>query len=399
MSHEHGVQTRLTRNGVHMAFVALFAALGGSVRGFNLLVILAGLIIGILLMQWRFSRVLLPGLSARRMLPREAFAKTPFKVRFAVANGRWWLPAWLIRIEDKILAIDSALPPAQAGCSLSMIRPSSSEATQYDCTFSRRGHYQFGPLRLTTGFPFGLTRAAKNAAAVAPLTVFPRLATLRPQWIGVIENRRDGLSASRHSSGPSEGDFYGIRRWQTGDSRRWIHWRTTARIGNLAVRQFEHLNRTELSLLVDPYSLDDADSNAVEWAISVAAAMVQHLAVQNHPHLVLGIADAAKTVVASNRVPSFRTAALHALAGVRCLEQPPLDTTLAAMFASINPHQPIVVVSPRPARMDLLRSGQGPGGARFSPLLFDKLDILWLDVTSPSSERIAYRREEMHGQA
>ena len=53
--------------------------------------------------------------------------------------------------------------------------------------------------------------------------------------------------------GVSEGDYYGLRPWQSGDSMRWIHWRTTAKMGRPTVLQFERQRNRDVALLLDPW--------------------------------------------------------------------------------------------------------------------------------------------------
>ncbi len=385
------VHTRFTRNGLHMAFVAIFAVLGGSVRGFNLLVILAGLMVGILIMQWRFCRGTLPGLTVHRTPPPEAFAGTPFKMRFEITNHRRWLPAWLIRLEDQIRGRHLPGRGIEAVTSVGIIRPGTSELAAYDCLIARRGRYRFGPVRLATGFPFGLINAWKNTRTPAALIVFPQLAKLKPRWSGIIENRREGLAASRNSSGPNEGEFFGIRNWQSGDSQRWIHWRTTARIGELAVRQFEQRNRTQLSLLLDPYSelAEDQDDPNLEWAISVAAAVVVEVASLATSRLAFGIADADAQAMFSQRVSNFRRAGLQMLATVKPSSEPPLTATLVKLLQYSNPNWPIMVVSPRGPRLDLLAASSDDHREGIPSAVLSRLDIIWLDVTSEACQRIA----------
>lgn len=395
------IHTRITRNGIHMGFVAIFAVLGGSVRGFNLLVILAGLMVGILIMQWRFCRGMLPGLSIRRILPREAFAGQSFKIRFVVSNHRRLLPAWMIRLDDRIRGHRLVNTSVDVTCSLGLIRPKASESTQYDCTIQQRGRYRFGPVRLATGFPFGLINAWKNTRTHATLVVYPSLAPLTPQWQGMIQNRREGLAASRHNSGPHEGEFFGIRTWRSGDSQRWIHWRTTARVGELAVRQFEQKNRTQLSLLFDPYIEADNKNDAdLEWAISVAAAIAVELSNTGTNRLAFGLADASAKCLSTHRVTDFRRAALLLLATVKPLPQPRLARTLAQVLQDGSPHWPILVVSPRAPRMDLLTLGEGDSADAMpvlSPAVFSRLDLTWLDVTSHACSKIAIRSGDYLG--
>lgn len=383
------VRTRFTRNGIHMAFVAAFAVLGGSIRGFNLLVIVAGLMVGTLLVQWRFCRGTLPGLTVRRMLPAEAYADSPFKVRFWVTNHRPWLAAWLVRLEDRIRGGSAKRRGSEAVCSLGIVRPRSVETTSYECVLARRGRYRFGPVRLATSFPFGLVNAWRNSRTQATLLVYPALAPLSPNWSGLIFSRRAGLARSRQHRGQSEGEFFGIRSWQSGDSRRWIHWRTTARINELAVRQFEQRDRTQLSLILDPYLAAREDDRDVEWAISVTASVAADLGIEGTNRVDLGIADARTRSISSQRVADFRRAALELLATTRPLENPPLATTAARVLRDGNPNWPVLIVSPRSERTDLLCEPHVRGG--LTPALLSRLDLVWLDVRSPAALRIAKR--------
>jgi uncharacterized protein (DUF58 family) len=72
----------------------------------------------------------------------------------------------------------------------------------------------------------------------------------------------------------SEADLHGLRPFRTGDSPRWIHWRTSARKNELMVREFEDSSPPNLMLVVEPW-LSPAPANhekqQLEWAISLAA--------------------------------------------------------------------------------------------------------------------------------
>lgn len=413
------IHSRITRNGLHMAFVAAFAILGGSIRGFNLLVILAGLMVGLLVVQWRFSRGMLPRITVRRILPLEAYAERPFKVRFAVSNGRSWLPAWMIRAEDRIRGGRGKAKDAHAICSFGAIHPRTTESASYECTVMRRGRYYFGPVRLTSGFPLGLIQAWLNTRTRSTLLVYPSLARLAPNWSEMVLNRREGLTGSRQRSGQSDGEFFGIRSWQSGDSRRWIHWRTTARLNSLAVRQFEQPTKIQLSLILDPYLRNGEDDQDVEWAISVAAAMVLKLSAGGANQLGLGIADAAARSLASHRMFDFRRGAMNLLANTRPLANPTLAKTLERVLRDGNPNWPILIISPRPRQIELLcgqRGDQPPGdgpehgtgaghggaaghgsgavtenGSGMSRAVIAKLDLRWLDVTSSAVDGIVFR--------
>ena len=113
---------RLTRLGFHFLFVGAFAMLGGALRGFNLLLVLAGLLVGALIVQWRWSRRSVESVSVQRRLPPEAFADKPFRVRYRFQNHNWFMPAWMMRVED-VIQLVGADDHAIGVCAVGVISP------------------------------------------------------------------------------------------------------------------------------------------------------------------------------------------------------------------------------------------------------------------------------------
>jgi uncharacterized protein (DUF58 family) len=110
--------------------------------------------------------------------------------------------------------------------------------------------------------------------------------------------------------GLTEGDFYGMRDWRPGDSRRWIHWRTSARRGSLMVRQFEQPRSENLTLLVDlwrPSEPKANDEDNVELAVSFAATAVADVCRRGGCQL--------RVVIGGEQIASHGGGASRALAG------------------------------------------------------------------------------------
>src|SRR6185295_12154455 len=96
---------------------------------------------------------------------------------------------------------------------------------------------------------------------------------LTHEWTKVMRENAAGSQPVRRR-GLLEADFYGLRDWRAGDSRHWIHWRTSARRGALVVRQFEQRRSEDLALLVDLWQPGDANEqqmNDVETAVAFVA--------------------------------------------------------------------------------------------------------------------------------
>ena len=86
----------------------------------------------------------------------------------------------------------------------------------------------------------------------------------------MLPPRRGGEGLRTASQSGNLGDFYGVRKWQSGDNVKHIHWRTTARIGEPAVRQLEHRPQPTISIVVDAFATDPSrDERLLEFAVTV----------------------------------------------------------------------------------------------------------------------------------
>src|SRR5436189_233732 len=90
----------LTREGWYYLAVLAFIIGGAVLRSINLLVVLAGMMIGPLLFNWRLVMASLMGLVVRRELPAQVVAGDPLTVEITLENTRWWLSSWLVVVED-----------------------------------------------------------------------------------------------------------------------------------------------------------------------------------------------------------------------------------------------------------------------------------------------------------
>lgn len=257
--------------------------LGGALRGFNLLLVLAGLIVGILITQWRWSRRSLEKLRVDRIFPRDIFAGEVAQVRYRIQNGNYWMPAWMIRIEDVIEArTKSNLGVIATGTPL--IEAGGRTVITSDLCFSDRGEYTLPGAKVMTCFPFSLSTAILDCPKAEQVIVFPQLLSLQKHWDQNLRQKSLGNSAKHHQQGSGEGEFFGLREWRNGDNRKWIHWRTSARIGHLAVRQFEDQRKLNVFMIVDAFLDRSDDSDLLESTICLAASVAMGILRTENDH-------------------------------------------------------------------------------------------------------------------
>ena len=135
--------------------------------------------------------------------------------------------------------------------SLAGLGPGAATEVRYRLTGRHRGHYRLGPLRLRIVDPFGLVErtVADTDADATALAVVPRVRPLGRGGPGAGQGR--GGEGSRRAIAVSGDDDVSVREYRQGDDLRKVHWRATARTGELMVRLEERPWRARGTLLLD----------------------------------------------------------------------------------------------------------------------------------------------------
>jgi uncharacterized protein (DUF58 family) len=118
-----------------------------------------------------------------------------------------------------------------------------------------RGRYVVEQARATIEDPFGLASVDIDLAAGGALLVYPRLVGLDRLFSESGAHAQDGRRLLLRR--PSGFDLHSVREYEQGESLRKVHWRTTARRGQLMVKELEDAPRDEIAVLLD------ADASAV----------------------------------------------------------------------------------------------------------------------------------------
>jgi len=138
----------------------------------------------------------------------------------------------------------------------------------------RRGFARLGRLRVSTGFPFGLVRTFRDMNVSGTITILPRLLAVQGE-LPETRARDAGPTEAAVCRGGGADDFLGLREYRAGDNPRWIHWRRSARTGQLVIRQMYAYAATGCTILVD-HRLGGADRGSLnrrEQAVSAAASL------------------------------------------------------------------------------------------------------------------------------
>jgi uncharacterized protein (DUF58 family) len=112
-----------------------------------------------------------------------------------------------------------------------------------------RGRYTFEDVHGELSDPFGLERAVIQLPAPGALLVYPRLARLERLFSDSGARSHDGRRLLLRR--PSGFELHSVREYERGESLRRVHWPSTARRGQLMVKELEDSPRDEIAVLLD----------------------------------------------------------------------------------------------------------------------------------------------------
>jgi uncharacterized protein (DUF58 family) len=184
------------------------------------------------------------------------------------------LPTGLLLVEDRVPYVLGSRPRFV----LDRIEPRGHSQVTYLVRSDVRGRYQLGPLAIRLTDPFGLCELQRSFSAKDTLVVTPAVYPLPPaqlagEWTGSGESRARSVASAGEEDAAT-------REYRQGDDLRRVHWRSTARLGQLMVRREEQPWRSRCTILLDTRAVahrGEGPASSFEWAVSAVASIGVHL--------------------------------------------------------------------------------------------------------------------------
>lgn len=367
-------QIQLTQAGVYYLAILTVVAVVAIMRQINLMLILAGMLLGPLIYNWRLTRRALQKVHIRRLVPQAVCAGDLVVVQLEVVNLSKRSSLYALRLVDHITPLGPVLKGETWDVPLFVpyLAPGEKSVLSYEGRIEYRGRYQFGPLVVATHFPFGLTERRLTIPLEDQLTVFPRMGKLTRKWHTRRREEFEGAPGRSQRQSRLSHEFYGVRGWQHGDSLRWIHWRSSARHGKLVVRQFCRPRNRDVALIVDLYSesaLEDkrGHSQDTELVVSFAATLLRQLCREGGTNILLAIAGEEPWWTLAPASTSFLRVGLEHLA----IAEIPTKNMLQEIWEEFSRHIPpgaeVLLVSVRQANATSAEKPPGELGLRELP--------------------------------
>lgn len=259
---------RVTSRGTGLSLAApVLLAVGFGLQYAQLTVIgvaaVAAVVFGFAYVWWR------PRLTVERAVdPDRVMRGDSSTVTLTVGNSSRMRGATLIA-HDRCGAAAVPVP-------LLRLKAGATTTATYPVPTDRRGVVGIGPLRVVRRDPLGLLTLARGYGGVSQVWVYPTVHHLTAVPTGVMRSLDGRADRVPHGSIT----FDTLREYVVGDELRHVHWRTTARVGELMVREHLDTSLPRLVVLLDDRrrAYPDADraglSAHFESACEAAASIV-----------------------------------------------------------------------------------------------------------------------------
>jgi uncharacterized protein (DUF58 family) len=261
----------------------IFATLGllvlGVILKLSLLIYAMYVLLGVLLLNRFFTRAWIEQIDAQRFWNEEALEIGAVAVsKVAVRNtGRFSIP-WVILEDslprDALRQMPTRLKAEGARLALARLAAGETNVLSYQVKFLMRGYYQIGPLLVETGDVFGLHRRFRILTEPHYALVPPKVLSL--EGYNLASRRPVGEIRLTHRLFEDPTRMSGIRPYQQGDSLNRIHWRATARTGQLQTRTYESSCVSGATFLLDFHAGSFSGATAVvsaELAVVTVASL------------------------------------------------------------------------------------------------------------------------------
>ena len=276
------MEYRVTQQGWIYIGGIVMVALAAINTGNNLLFLVLACLIASILMSGILSSVTLAGVEMRLQLPEHIFAGQTVRSMVEVKNEKLTLPSFSLRVEGVQKKAPSAAARAvilETPVYFPYVPKRDSVKQAVPLQFPGRGLYRQEAFRIVTAFPFGFLQKARRVDLASEALVYPSVEATS-EFLEVMSGIQGAIESLTKGRGQ---DLYALRDYQPTDNARHVHWKASARLGSLMVREFAREDDSRVVLVFDPHSAaaqPDAtaeEKERFEEAVRLCAAIAWNL--------------------------------------------------------------------------------------------------------------------------
>ncbi len=260
----------LTREGLGFIVILFGVGLGAINTGNNLLYLVLAMCCSFIAVSGVLSELSFKNLSVKAKGPAHLYCNETGALDFKITNNKVWAPSFSLHI----------LLPSDGRCSLEQppyffFIPGRA-TLEKSALFSgnKRGRLQINSCRLATSFPFGFYYKTKTIPLNMEIVIFPALHPVP------LPSKNDSGQEGEGTLKTRGEEIYAIREFRSGDPLSSVHWKSSAKTGNLRVKEFQSTNEQSYTVFLnvkEPGNSKTVKEEILEERISKAASLIYHL--------------------------------------------------------------------------------------------------------------------------
>lgn len=342
-----------------LRFAALMILLGAAVQS-NSLLVLATLLLVVIPVAWAWNRVALYRVTYERQLSEHrVFVGETVDLSVRVSNRKILPLAWVTindRFPETLAPENKTLAPSHIPLSGYLSQRAALGANErarwdYRIPCKHRGFYTLGPARIKSGDLFGLFEREYINPRTDRVIVYPRVSSME-DW-GLPPKDPLGEVKARMPIFDDATRPRGVRDYRPDDAPKHIHWRATARRGELQVKVYDPTIAYQWVLFVNVATFEHVwqgtDPELLERVISLAAS-IAYFGIEQKYSVGL-IANGTwpssdqRLKILPSRDPNHLRHILEALAAITSFVTTPIETLMRHESANLSWGATLVVIS------------------------------------------------------
>jgi hypothetical protein len=231
------------------------------------------------------SRVVSRGVTARRRLQATGTVGDVVYGDVSLHNNFRW-PMFMVHLQIGEVVfrqgheeVEAIVPVDREDLVAPVLRGRDTVTWRQGWRLQRRGVFQVSPARAGVLDPIGVYTRLPQKTAPHQITVLPRI--VRVGQLSFLDSAAAGKQIPLNAAAVADAtDFHGVRPWRPGEGLRRVHWKSTARTGQLHIVEWEEALASDTTVILDNQLAAVAGQggdNSLETAITLAASIAAYL--------------------------------------------------------------------------------------------------------------------------
>jgi uncharacterized protein (DUF58 family) len=265
---------KTTREGKRFILASVLIAVAALNTGNNLIYLILALMLSLVVISLGILRENLSGLSLTVDSISAVFAGEEASFSMMLKNRKRYIPTYSVNILSEGMTTRAYFP----------VVPAHGEtAKDVKILFRKRGLYGSRSFTAQSGFPFILFTGEKKTEVAGEVLVYPALRDVGD----IVSDGWGSAEGERMRMAGAGEEIHSIRDFRYGDDLRHIHWKASAKVADLMVKEYAEHRLRQTTIILDNLRTGglgkkQGGDEVFEKAVSVAASLSKHFIEKGH---------------------------------------------------------------------------------------------------------------------